>query len=127
MRTIIGILIGTLSAVATVAIAEAISHQLIAFPPFDESTKHQYVDSISSSAKSSIVAGWGVASFVGAAVAALIAKRSFQAIVWVIALVLSASIIYNHVLLPHPAWMLALGVGLVVLGAWLGSRIVRHT
>jgi hypothetical protein len=69
-----------------------------------------------------VVVGWALAAFVGAWVAARIARHR-RAAALVIGLLVLAGVIANIAMIPHPLWMTVAGLALPLPLAWLAARI----
>jgi hypothetical protein len=71
-----------------------------------------------------VIAGWALAAFAGALVAARIARHSLPAAL-VIGVLVLAGVIANNTMIPHPLWMTIAGIALPLPLAWLAARLVR--
>ena len=69
-----------------------------------------------------LLACWGLAVFMGAAVAACFARRGPWPGLVVAGLFLLGSAA-NFMLVPHPAWMVAVGLLVVIAAGWFGARM----
>ena len=126
-RLVLGIVVAAIAAIGTVAVSEAISHKLLDFPEFTEATKDTYVATMAASAKLAVIFGWALAAIIGAFVGTKISQPRHLVITAVVSSVLVISIILNAVLIPHPIWMIALGIVTVLGMAGLGSRLAIRT
>lgn len=70
----------------------------------------------------SMTVGWAIAAFAGSAVAARFGGRGAWP-GWLVAALFLAATASNLLLIPHPAWMVAVGITLVIAAGWLGTRI----
>lgn len=125
LRLIIGCVVGALFGVAVVFVGEQINHQL--WPPpgelsaADPEAIRAYLETAPLSALLGLILVWAIAAAVGAFVAARIARRTWAG--WIVAGVLLAATLLNLVLIPHPWWMLAASVVLVLLAGWQAARL----
>ena len=125
LRKILGVLAGILIAGVTVGIVEGIGHQIYP-PPADIDLKNaedmkQLMSVIPFGAKLSVVIAWFLGAFVGAFVALKITNWAPAG--WIVAAFIIAGGIYTMTLFPHPVWMMACGVLLPLVAAFLASRI----
>lgn len=127
MRMILGILAGTVVAVACVAGIEAIGHGLYPPPPGLDPTNPRDIDRLMSvmpvMALVFVVAAWFVAALAGAVTANLVAKNGSAG--WIVALLVVAGGVATMVMIPHPAWMWAAGITLPLLAALIAARLRR--
>jgi hypothetical protein len=127
MRIAAGIVVGLVVAFACVLGVEMIGHAL--FPPpdgidlSDPAEMERMVSLMPAGALAFVVAAWFIGALVGAWLANLIAKRALAG--WVVVLLVICGGIYTMVVIPHPAWMWAAGIGLPLLAAWLAQRFAR--
>lgn len=127
IRKALSIIGAAATAVMTVALSEWISHKLVSFPVYSEATRLTYMDTASYSAKAAVLAGWTLAAFVGTCIGSMLLGHRSNAIPFTVAAILIASIILNATLIPHPAWMIVVGITMVIATAWAGSRVRGRT
>jgi hypothetical protein len=72
-----------------------------------------------------ILAGWLLGALVGGLVSARLAGQYELAPPVLVGLFIAAGTWLNALSIPHPAWMVALGVLLPIPAALLGARLVR--
>lgn len=113
-RTVLAVIAGLLAMAVVVFAVEALGHRLYPLPPdidFDDSASVQsMVDAMPVAAKLLVVLGWALGSFVGAHIAVRLTPvhRRGAALSIGVAMVLLVAI--NASMIPHPAWMTALGL-----------------
>ena len=123
-RTILGILAGLVVAWLAMTICEFAS-LFLHRPPVgldlrDPQALAAHIAAAPLSAM--LVVGWALAAFVGAWVAARIARHR-RAAALVIGLLVLAGVIANIAMIPHPLWMTVAGLALPLPLAWLAARI----
>ena len=129
LRTATGIVLGTITAFVLVGVIEAIGERVFPTPAGIDlrspAVLETYVQRLPAGALAFVLAAWIVGTFLGALVAARIARpRAVLAAAIVGALVLAATIA-NVAMIPHPAWMIAVGVAGIVVAALVAGRIMR--
>ena len=125
-RTILGILAGVIVAWLAMTICEFAS-LFLHRPPAgldlrDPQALAAHIAAAPLSAMLVVVVGWALAAFVGAWVAARIARHR-RAAALVIGLLVLAGVIANIAMIPHPLWMTVAGLALPLPLAWLAARI----
>jgi len=125
-RTILGILAGLVVAWLAMTICEFAS-LFLHRPPVgldlrDPQALAAHIAAAPLSAMLVVVVGWALAAFVGAWVAARIARHR-RAAALVIGLLVLAGVIANIAMIPHPLWMTVAGLVLPLPLAWLAARI----
>jgi hypothetical protein len=125
-RTILGILAGLVVAWLAMTICEFAS-LFLHRPPVgldlgDPQALAAHIAAAPLSAMLVVVVGWALAAFVGAWVAARIARHR-RAAALVIGLLVLAGVIANIAMIPHPLWMTVAGLALPLPLAWLAARI----
>ena len=129
LRTLLGIIVGLVSAMLLIFALEAAG--MMVFPPpvglqlNNEADLAQLVAQSSPGKKSWVVFGWALASFVGGWVAARIGRRYPRAAALSVAVLIMIGTVMNAMVIPHPMWMNALGVLLPVPLALLGARLAQ--
>jgi hypothetical protein len=125
-RTILGILAGLVVAWLAMTICEFASLSLHRPPAGldlrDPQALAAHIAAAPLSAMLVVVVGWALAAFVGAWVAARIARHR-RAAALVIGLLVLAGVIANIAMIPHPLWMTVAGLALPLPLAWLAARI----
>ena len=125
-RTILGILAGLVVAWLAMTICEFAS-LFLHRPPVgldlrDPQALAAHIAAAPLSAMLVVVVGWALAAFVGAWVAARIARHR-RAAALVIGLLVLAGVIANIAMIPHSLWMTVAGLALPLPLAWLAARI----
>jgi hypothetical protein len=125
-RTILGILAGLVVAWLAMTVCEFAS-LFLHRPPAgldlrDPQALAAHIAAAPLSAMLVVVVGWALAAFVGAWVAARIARHR-RAAALVIGLLVLAGVIANIAMIPHPLWMTVAGLALPLPLAWLAARI----
>ena len=67
-----------------------------------------------------VLVGWFVGPLVGGYVAVRIADRGWVA--WIVAGFVVLGVVLNTTMIPHPLWMVVLGLLLPLLAGWIASR-----
>ena len=107
IRSIVAVLGGLLSGGIVIAIAEGAGHALLA-----------------GEAVFGVAAiGYGLGSATGTTAAAMIGDRKSAIAVPVLLALLAA---FNLLSFRHPAWFAPAAAGALILGWWIGSKIVAH-
>jgi hypothetical protein len=124
-RTILGILAGLIVAWLAMTACEFAS-LFLHRPPAgldlrDPQALAGHIAAAPVSAMVVVVLGWALAAFVGAWVAARIARHRLAAAL-VIGLLVLAGVIANNAMIPHPLWMAVFGIALPLPLAWLAAR-----
>lgn len=129
LRTLLAIVTGLITAMLVIFGVEAIG--LLLFPPpagirlDTEADLAKLVAMSSPAAKTWLVFGWALGSFVGAWVAARISRRHRRIAALAVALFIVAGTVMNAVVIAHPMWMNLLGILLPVPLALLAARWVE--
>ena len=129
MRTAAGAVLGIIVGGAVVFAVETIGHSM--YPPPDgiDLSDPQAVKSLIASlpvaALVMVLVGWLVGSFAGAWVARRVGQSDLAA--WIVAAAFIAFTAVNFVMIPHPLWMMAIGVLIPLATAWLVTRMVRSS
>jgi hypothetical protein len=128
VRTILGILAGLVVAWLAMTVCEFAS-LFLHRPPAgldlrDPQALAAHIAAAPLSAMLVVIAGWALAAFAGALVAARIARHSLPAAL-VIGVLVLAGVIANNTMIPHPLWMTIAGIALPLPLAWLAARLVR--
>ena len=123
-RQIIGVVAGVVVGGAIVFITELVGHS--AFPPpagTDLSNPDhiaRLIDSLPIGAFVMVLAGWFLGSLAGALVANRIARNTLAG--WIVAVLFILLTAYNFTVIPHPVWMMAAGVALPLVAAWIAGQ-----
>jgi hypothetical protein len=124
MRLVLGIVAGIVVAFACVAGIEMIGHSAYPPPPGLDFNNPRDVDrliGLMPTAALLFVAGaWFTGALAGALAANFIARRSLAGLI--VALLVAAAGVATMVMIPHPAWMWAAGLGLPLLAALVAAR-----
>lgn len=128
LKTILGIVGGLVLAFAIVFATDYLFHLLsptAARPEAsDAEAMRTYVASQPPATLIALVAGWALAAFAGAALATRIANRGTWP-GWVVTGLFLLATSGNFLMVPHPGWMMALAVALIVASGWLGVRLAK--
>ncbi len=126
-RTILGVVAGIVAGGLVVFATETVGHSLYPPPPdinlADPEDVKRLMASLPAGAFVFVLAGWFLGSLAGALVALRIAKRAAAA--WAVALLFILFTCMNFVMIPHPTWMIAAGIAIPLLSAWLALRLSR--
>ena len=68
-----------------------------------------------------VLVGWLLGAFVGASVAARLAGSRKMVLALVVGLLVSAGVVHSALTIPHPTWMVVLGLALPPMLAWLAA------
>lgn len=129
LRTLLGIIVGLVTAMLLIFALEAAG--MLVFPPppgsqlNNEADLARLVAQSSTGKKAWVVFGWALASFVGGWVAARIGRRHPRFAALGVAALIMVGTVMNAMVIPHPMWMNVLGVLLPVPLALLGARLAR--
>ena len=126
-RTIVGVIVGLLVMAGCVAAVEWLGHAL--YPPpagldyQDPAQLQALMQSMPWQAKALVVLAWTLGSLAGGFVAAMIARARRRGAALCVGLVMLALVGINLAMIPHPAWMMALGLLLPLPFALLGREL----
>lgn len=131
LKLILSVVGGLVVAFALVAIADASFHALSATSarpadPSDADAMREYVAGQPVGILAALVAGWMVAAFSGAAIAARFGGRG-EAAGWAVTFLFLLATAANFVLVEHPIWMVAAAIVGITAAGWLGSRTGART
>ena len=128
-RTILGILAGLVLAWLVMSLAEFGSLALHRPPPGLDLRNPEalalHIAAAPWSAMLLVLVGWVLGAFVGAFVAARIARHRRTAALMIGALVV-LGVIANNMMIPHPLWMTVAGIALPIPAAWLAARLAAR-
>jgi len=127
LRNAAAIVLGVVSAFATVMLIDMLNHLIYPPPPgldfTDAAAIEPYLATLPVGAFLLILASSVVATFVGTLVAIYVGTiRAFYCAVIVGGIVLAATIA-NFIAIPHPLWLSFLTVLCVVAAAWLATKL----
>lgn len=130
VRGIAAGLAGVLAAFVTVAAVEAISHALLprgaAPSAADREAIAAYVASMPVGAFLGIAFAWALAVLVGTWVAVAIARGRPRVYAGLVGGLIALSALLNFVLIPHPAWFVAVGLAAVLVATLLAARLASR-
>lgn len=84
-----------------------------------------FAQTMPTSALAIVLLGWLLGAFVGASVAARLAGSRKLWLALVVGLLVSAGVVDSALKIPHPTWMIVLGVALPPLLAWLAAARIQ--
>lgn len=123
-RQILGTAAGLATAFVVVAAGEAIGHMLFPPPPGVDLTKPDQLSTLMAklpaAAVVAILVAWAAGSFAGGAVAAWTTRRRLPALLVGLAMLVAGG--WTMLMIPHPAWFVAVSLPAAVLPAWLAGR-----
>lgn len=126
-RTLLAVIGGLVAMVACVAAVELLSAWLYPPPPgvdyHDPAQLRAAMPTIPWQAKALVILAWTLGSLVGAYVAAKIARSMRRAAALAIGCLMMTLVGISLVMIPHPAWMIALGLLLPLPFALLGREL----
>ena len=129
LLTLLAIVAGLITAILVIFGVEAVG--LLLFPPpagmplETEADLAKLVTIASPGAKTWLVFGWALGSFIGAWVAARISRRHRRIAALAVALFIVAGTLMNAMVIAHPLWMNLLGILLPVPLALLAARMAE--
>ncbi|WP_183252257.1 hypothetical protein [Brevundimonas basaltis] len=129
LRAILSIVAGVAAAFVIVMLGDMLSHMLAAStagaPPTDMNDRpamEAYVAGLPTTVFAVMLAGWTIAAFAAGFVAARFGRKGAWP-GWVAAGIFLCATAANLLMIPHPVWMTAAGIVLVILGGLTGSRV----
>lgn len=126
-RFVAGVVVGAIVAVVVVMLVESIGHVL--FPPpagiqaMDPADLAGIMARIPVGALVMVLLAWATGALAGGFVAAKIATLRRPLAALLVGGFLLAGGVWTMVTIPHPVWMMVLGVLLPLPAAWLGARL----
>lgn len=127
VRMILGIVAGVVVGGLVVFLVESAGHAM--FPPpvgtdlSNPEAMKTLIASLPAGAIVMLLLGWFLGALAGAVTAKVIAKREMAA--WIVGVIFVALTASNFIYIPHPVWMMAAGVALPLLAAWIVTRMRR--
>lgn len=127
VRMILGIVAGVVVGGLVVFLVESAGHAM--FPPpvgtdlSNPEAMKTLIASLPAGAIVMLLLGWFLGALAGAVTAKVIAKRDMAA--WIVGVIFVALTASNFIYIPHPVWMMAAGVALPLLAAWIATRVRR--
>ena len=124
MRIALGVGAGIVVAFLCILGIELVGHMI--FPPpadFDINNREQMerlMEQAPAGALLLLLVAWFIGALLGALTADRIARRGLAG--WAIALLVIAGGVWTMLLIPHPAWIWALGIALPLAAAWLAQQ-----
>lgn len=126
-RTLLALLAGLVVMVLTVFLVESAGHLMYPPPPGVDVTNPEalktLIQSLPVAALAFVVVAWALGAFAGAFVACRIARQHRTALAVAIGAVMIALSAATMVMIPHPVWMIVLGVALPLPMAWLAMQL----
>jgi len=125
MKIVLGVVAGIVVAFVCVLGIEMIGH--LAYPPppetdlSDPAQLARLMENVPPAALAFVAAAWFIGSLAGAWVANLVAKRALAG--WIVVLLVIAGAVATMMMIPHPAWMWAMGIGLPLIAGWLAQKL----
>lgn len=129
VRMILGIVAGVVVGGLVVFLVESAGHAM--FPPpvgtdlSNPEAMKTLIVSLPAGGIVMLLLGWFLGALAGAVTAKVIAKREMAA--WIVGVIFVALTASNFIYIPHPVWMMAAGVALPLLAAWIATRMRRST
>ena len=129
MRAVAGIVAGLIAGFVATILIGIVGIGMTYTPPAGMNASNPAVvmeafASMPTAAKMSLMIAWFGGGLVGAALAKLIAGRSWAA--WTVTLLIGAYVVLNSIVLPLPAWMQALSIAAPLVGGLIGNHLVRE-
>lgn len=126
-RTLLGVIAGLVAMIACVAAVEWLSAGLYPPPPgvdyHDPEQLRAAMPAIPWQAKALVVLAWTLGALAGGYVAARVARTHRRGAALAIGALMLALVSISLVTIPHPAWMIALGLLLPLPLALLGREL----
>lgn len=125
-RAILGVVVGLAVAMAIIFLIEGLATAISPPPPGldlnNEADLARMVEMTGTTTRIVVVAGWLLASFIGAWVAAKISRAHRVAAAIAVGVGIVLGVVLNVTMLPHPLWMTVPGVLLPIPLAWWAAR-----
>lgn len=125
VRRILGVIAGVVVGGLIVFCVELVGHSL--FPPpagmdlSNPDDMKQLISTLPTGALVMVLAGWLLGSLAGAWTADNIARNPIAG--WIVAGIFILLTAYNFSVIPHPTWMMAAGILIPLLSAWIAGRL----
>ena len=123
-RAIGAILAGLGAAIVLIAAISFAAHSLYApaqpIDPNDAKAVESFISTLPAGAFALILAGWGIATFAGAWLAARLSRSAVYGFVIGAAVLIFA--VVHMLMAPHPYWVWAAGILIVVVTAFIAVR-----
>lgn len=127
VRQILGVIAGVIVGGLIVFCVEAVGHSLFPTPAGTDLSNPEDVKRLISmlpiGALVMVLVGWAFGSLAGAWTANRIARTSMAG--WIVAGLFVLLTAYNFTIIPHPMWMMAAGILIPLVAAWVASRMTR--
>lgn len=131
-RTILGMLVGVVLAIAVIAAVEMLGHRFWPPPvgldptdPANEAAFAAFIAALPFAAKLTVLIAWLLGTFIGALAAAKIARHQTAAAL-LVALVVLSGVVGMIMKVPHPTWLSVAGLLLPIPIALLAVRLVHR-
>ena len=129
LKVIVSIIGGLIAAFAIVFVFDAVFHSLATgTAPADLTDREAmgaYVANQPPAALAVVLVGWAVAVFAGSAIAARFSRRgSWPG--WVVTVFFLLATLANFLMVPHPVWLMAAAIVLILIAGWLGSTTLAR-
>lgn len=126
-RSVLAVFVGIVVAVLAVFIVESVGHVVFPPPPgvdvSDPEALRELMERIPAGALAFVLLAWVLGSFLGGFTAAKIAVQHRLACALIVGVVMLGAGGMTMMMIPHPLWMMVLGVLLPVPAAWVGARL----
>ena len=127
LRTLAGLALGVLVASAVVYGVDMVGHTVYPFPAdldFDDmDAVRKFVNGQTLGAKAMVLAAFLAGGFAGSFAAGWMTGPGHPVATLVPALLVAVGVLAMHQMVPHPTWMIVLGVGGVLLLGWAGAGL----
>ncbi|NJC34787.1 hypothetical protein GGR88_002301 [Sphingomonas jejuensis] len=127
MRAVLGLIVGIVVGVLTVALVERIGGLLAPAPPsFTRLTPAELPAAIAAlplANKLSVVLAWFLGALGGAALAVGVSCRAWPG--WVVAGLILALVLLTILAITHPLWMAIAGIAGPLLAGFIATRLAR--
>ncbi|MGI9199560.1 MAG: hypothetical protein ACR2QL_00775 [Woeseiaceae bacterium] len=129
LRNISAGIAGIVIAIAIVFLADMLSHTMYPMPAgldtSDIAALGDYIASMPLGAYLMIIAGWVVATFVGAIVAGKIGTAKAWIYPTIVGGFVFAATTANLIAIPHPHWFTAVSLTAILISAWLAWFVAK--
>jgi hypothetical protein len=127
MKIVIGVVTGAVVAFLCIYGIEIVGHTVYPLPAAidlgDPAQVERLMATMPAGAFAFVLVGWFAGALAGAWVADAIAKRGLAG--WIVALLVIAGGVATMIVIPHPLWMWAAGIGLPLVAAWLAQKLAK--